>query len=180
MRSTILLAAAALAVSPAIARDAVPYYGPKTTFGEGYKEQLQGDGSWRVVADYNKSDPVMALDVALFRAAAIAREHGHAYVQVLGGYARSSRFSSSATVFARPTDSPAAPSDCRDPRCYTADAMKVRDLLSGPSGQPGVARPSSIDRYGRPVSVSGYGTGAIAWGIKGAGRRPDADSARSK
>lgn len=168
MRSSLILVAAFLAVSPAIARDATPFYGPKTAFGEGYKEKLQDDGSWRVVAEYLRPDPVMALDVALFRAAAIAREGRHAYVQILGGSVRSSRAGSTATVFARPTDSPAAPTDCRDQRCYTADVAKVREALGGPWGdQPGVPKPSSVDRYGRRVSASGYGTGAVAWGVKG-------------
>lgn len=168
MRSSFILVATLLAVSPAIARDATPYYGPKSAFGDGYKENLQPDGSWRVVSEYLRSDPAMVLDVALFRAAAIAREGGHAYVQILGGTVRSSRIQSTAVVFARPTDSPAAPTDCRDQRCYTADVAKVREALGGPWGdQPGVPKPSSVDRYGRHVSVSGYGTGAVAWGIKG-------------
>ena len=160
-----LIAAVCLMISPAFARDATPYYGPKQgLMGEGYKHSVQKDGSWRIVTEYHTRDPMVALDVALYRAAELARDEGHRYVQILSGDA-SSRYSvASGFVFAQPADKPDAPTHCRDKRCYTADVALVLDLLSGPSGnQPGVAKPTSVDKFGRQVTEMGYGIGAVAW-----------------
>lgn len=159
-----LFAAVSLSV-PAFARDYAPNYALiHGALSEGYKEKLQDDGSYRIVTEYHTRDPMVALDVALYRAAELAREAGKPYVQVLSGDGRSSYGVSNGFVFARPTDSAAAPSDCRAKRCYTAEVAKVLDALSGPTGdQPGVAKPSSFDERGRTVTIMGYGIGAIAW-----------------
>lgn len=151
--------------SSALARGAAPFYGPKQgAMGEGYKHGVQKDGSWRIVTEYHTRDPMIALDVALYRAAELARDDGHRYVQILGGYASSGYGVSSGFVFAQPADSPEAPTKCRDKRCYTADVRRVHELLSGPDGhQPGVAIPTSVDGYGRQVTERGYGIGAVSW-----------------
>lgn len=165
MRSFLAVLACVLVASPALARDAAPYYGPKQgLMGEGYKHSVVKDGSWRIVTEYHTNDPMVALDVALYRAADLARLDGHRYVQVLSGDAMASYGVASGFVFAKASDSPEAPAACRAKRCYTADVAKVLDALSGPSGnQPGVAKPSSVDERGRQVTILGFGIGAIAW-----------------
>jgi len=151
--------------TPALARDSAPPYEPLSgAFSEGYKEKLQSDGSYRIVTRYNARDPIDALDVALYRAADLAQKVGMPYVQILSGSARSDYGVSTGYVSARPADSAAAPTTCRDKHCYTADVAKVLYILSGPSGtQPGVAKQSSVDERGRAVTVMGLGIGAIAW-----------------
>ena len=165
MRTLAAFIAFVAIASPAVARDYVPAYGPKGgLMGEGFKHTVGKDGTWRIVTEYHTRDPLIALDVALYRAAELAREQGKRYVQVLNGYAMGGHGSSNGFVYAIGTDSPAAPTSCKAKRCYTADVAVVLDALSGPDGRtPGVPKPSSVDSYGRQVTVSGYGIGAIAW-----------------
>ena len=160
-----ILVAVCLVSSPVLARDASHYYGPKDgMMGEGYKHSVQKDGSWRIVTEYHTRDPLMALDTALYRAAELARDGGHRYVQILSGYGSSSYAVANGFVFAQPADTPEAPTHCKDKRCYTADVARVLYLLSGPSGdEPGLAKPTSVDEHGRQVTVSGYGIGAVSW-----------------
>jgi hypothetical protein len=102
------------------------------------------------------------VDVALYRAAELAREARQPYVQILGGSGTARMSVSTAIIYARPSATP--PACRRSKRCYTADVGKVITTLSGPSGnQPGVAAPAGPDSYGRTVTVSGFDTGAIAW-----------------
>jgi hypothetical protein len=165
MRLTVFIAiAASLTLSPASAENL--HYGPKEgIFGTGYKHDIEKDGSWRIVTEYRSADPYLALDVALYRAAELARDAGRPYVQVLGGYGTSRGFIASGFVYARASDSPAAPATCRHvKRCYTAEVAKVLDALSGPSGdEPGIPKPSLVDEHGRSVTVLGFGIGAVAW-----------------
>jgi hypothetical protein len=165
MRTLATLVGALLIASSAMARDSAPFYGPKHgAFGEGYIENVEKDGSWRIVTEYRSGDPYLAVDVALYRAAELARELGQSYVQVLGGHGMSRYGAATGYVYMRPSERPEAPANCRDKQCYTADVAKVLDALSGPDGdQPGVVKPSSEDEYGRPVSYLGFGIGAIAW-----------------
>lgn len=160
-----MLVVACVISSPALARDVSRYYGPKHgAMGEGYKHSVQKDGSWRIVTEYHVRDPLIALDAALYRAAEMARDEGHRYVRVLSGYGSSSYAVANGFVFARPADTPEAPTQCKDKRCYTADVTRVLYLLSGPTGnEPGLARPTSVDAYGRQVTISGYGIGAVSW-----------------
>lgn len=163
MRLVTMLVVASLATAPALAENA-PYYGPKGgLLGEGYKEELQKDGSWRIVTEYHSRDPMVAFNIALYRAAELAKEAGKPFVEITKGYAMSGYGVANGFVFARPSDSPSAPAKCRTKRCYTADVAKVLKALGGPDGnQPGVPVPS-IHENGRTVIVSGYGIGAIAW-----------------
>lgn len=157
----------ALSLTPTVAsaRDYVPPYGPKHgVMGEGFKHSVEKDGTWRIVTEYRTPDPLVALDVALYRAAKLAREQGKRYVQVLNGYAMGGYGSSNGFVYAIGSDSPAAPTSCKAKRCYTADVSKVLEALSGPTGRtPGVAKPSYVDEFGRPVTIDGYGIGAVSW-----------------
>lgn len=154
---------AVLTPSLAYAVDYHPWSGG--LISEGYKERVEKDGSWRIVAEYSGADAIDALDVALYRAADLARAEGKKYVQVLGGSASSRMHTATAIIFAKASDSPEAPSEChRSKRCYTADVATVLDILGGENGRaPGNARVTSYDQYGRPVKSSGFGTGAVAW-----------------
>ncbi len=135
--------------------------------GEGYKHSVQKDGTWRIVTEYHTTDPMVAMDMALYRAAEMAREANQPFVQILNGYAMSSYAVASGFVFARPSSDSAAPTACKAKRCYTADVARVLDLLGGPTGnQPGVAKPSSVDERGRQVTISGFGIGAVSWATR--------------
>jgi hypothetical protein len=165
MRSRLIAAiAAVIASSPATAAN--PYYGPMSgPFGTGYKQNVEKDGSLRIVTEYHSRDPYLALNVALYRAAELARQAGSPYVQMLGGSAYARNGVAVGTAYARPTTSPLAPTTCRRAkRCYTADVAAVLRALGGPYGnQPGIAQPSGIDSFGRSVSGEGFGVGAVAW-----------------
>ena len=145
-----------------------PYYGPMKAwhgigYKFGYKQDLEKDGTWRVVATTQRGD---AVDMAMYRAAELAREEGFAYVELLGGSASRNFAMSSATVYARPSHSPSPPAACRSKQrgtCYTADVAEVLRKLGGPGGtQPGVAVVDHLDGYGRAVSYSGFGVGAAS------------------
>jgi hypothetical protein len=164
MRILVVAAAAILMSSSANAGNSS--YGPKSgVFGTGYKDKVEDDGSLRIVTEYHSPNPDFALNVALYRAAEIARSVGKPFVQILGGHASARNGVALGYVFARPTDSAAAPLACRRAKtCYTANVGEVLAALSGPRGnEPGVVRPTGTDRFGRSVSFGGYGAGAVAW-----------------
>ena len=148
--------------------DAPPanYYGPMQK-GVGYINSVTNDGYIKIRAESRRMDGSdFATDSALYRAAEMARTGGYRYVEMHDGYSMRSRTSESATVFALPTNTAAHPARCRSgkpKRCYTADVLSVMKILSGESGtQPGVAAPHHVDQYGRTVTYSGFGTGAIS------------------
>ena len=154
-----LLLIATVQAVPAAAQDA-PYYGPMKAwhgigFKFGYKHAIAKDGSWKIEAATRRGE---AVDLAMRRAAELARDEGYAYVEMLGGSASRSPGINSATLYARPARTAAAPAACRSKRrdCYTAD---VATLLRG---QPGVPVTDHFDRYGRAVSYSGYGYAAAS------------------
>lgn len=95
-----------------------------------------------------------------------AREQGYAFVEFQGGRGSRNPGIDSATVYARPSHSPAPPATCRSSKrhvCYTADVAEILHVLGGPGGtQPGVSITDHVDRYGRAVSYSGYGLGAAS------------------
>jgi len=147
--------------------DAPPanYYGPLQK-GVGYKTSTTKDGYLKIEAESRRIDGSdFATDSALYRAAEMARAGGHSHVEMHDGYATRSQLGESVTVFALPTNTAVHPSRCRSGkpnRCYTADVSAVMTVLSGASGnQPGVAAPHHIDEFGRTVTISGFGTGAI-------------------
>lgn len=166
MRHFILLLVVAASTPTALLARDTPYYGPikgwsgGRDFGMGFKDEVQRDGSWRSVAN-TRGD--QAVDMAIYRAAEMARSAGYDYVQLLGGNQSRSAIMSSATLFARPSHAPATPTDCKSRRresCYTADVAEVMRRLGGPDGvQPSVAIVDHLDEYGRKVSYSGYGIG---------------------
>ena len=155
-----------LALQPAAAFAAEPaYYGPMKAwpgmaYRSGYEDRLEQNGSWRVIASTRDAG---AVDMALYRAAEHARDMGYAYVEMLGGTETRSRTGDVATLYTRPSQTPAAPTTCRSKRrnsCYTADVAEVLHRLGGADGaQPGVAIVDHVDAFGRSVTRSGFGTG---------------------
>lgn len=160
----LLLLVAVLIPSTAIAGTTPGYYGPKQG-GQGYKDEMRPDGYWKIEAA--TSGRMLAVDMAIYRAAELARARGDRFVEIHDVYATEDRVRrQTATLFARPAAAAAHPSACRSGkrnRCYTADVAVVLKRLSGASGrEPGMAATTSIDAYGRTVYESGYGTGSIS------------------
>jgi hypothetical protein len=126
---------------------------------------MTDDGYWKIDARTQGGDNRLAIDVALYRAAELARAAGQQYIEMHDGYSRRNTLGETAILFARAADAPVHPDNCRSGRarrCYTADVLAVIRQLSGPSGrEPGVAVPTSVDEYGRTVTRSGFGIGAV-------------------
>ena len=134
--------------------------------GEGYHDELERDGFWEIEAGIIGNRGVLAIDVAIYRAAEMAKTGGHRYVEIHDASERRDSFGrTTARLFARPVAVPVHPAACRSgkpSRCYTADTEQIFARLSGEDMQhPGVAAPSYIDEYGRKVLESGFGTGAV-------------------
>lgn len=147
---------AALAAEP-------PFYGPMNAWdGVGFKDSLQKDGTYRIVAGVRSGE---AIDMAVYRAAELADQLGFAYVELLGGSETRSSGLNSATLYARPSRSATPPAACLSKRPYTCSTADVRQLLRAVGGtggaQPGVAVAHHVDRYGRQVFYSGPGIGAV-------------------
>lgn len=128
--------------------------------------EMTGDGFWKIEARTRRGDAGIAIDVALYRAAELARAAGRPYVEMHDAYSRRDRYGEMAILYARGAEAPIHPAECRSGRarrCYTADVQAVIMRLSGSSGnEPGVAAPSHVDEYGRTVFQSGFGTGAVS------------------
>jgi len=141
------------------------YYGPMRN-GVGYKDKLTDDGYWKIEAA-TQGGMFHAEDVAIYRAAEMARQQGVAFVEIHDAYTTTRRLMNQeqATLYARPAAAPVHPAACRsgkEKRCYTADVAIVIAKLSGPSGrEPGVGAPSYVDEYGRTVTLGGFGLGAV-------------------
>lgn len=166
----LLLPAALFSAATPIAAHAAdaPYYGPMKRWGPigykfGYKDSVEKDGSWRVSVTTRRGE---AIDLAMYRAAEMARDQGYPYVELLGGWERRTPGLGTADLYARPSRSPADPATCQSKRrrsCYTADVGELLRILGGPDGtQPGVPIADHVDEYGRSVIVSGFGIGAAS------------------
>lgn len=131
-----------------------------------HDDEVTRDGYWKIEARTQGAGQRMAIDVALYRAAELARAAGHQYVELHDAHSRRNSSGESAMLFARGANAPVHPGECRSRRarrCYTADVQAVLRRLSGVSGnEPGVATPSYIDEYGRTVTQSGFGIGAVS------------------
>ena len=171
MRKLFLLAAL-MAAQPAHAGlfDFPPknYYGPlQRLHGVGFTNDVSKDGYLKIRAQARAYDgDGFSLNAAMYRAAEMARVGGYRYVQFHDIYSRRSRGSESTSLFAMPTNVAEHPAKCRSgrrERCYTADVLIVLRQLSGPTGtEPGIAVPSYVDGYGRMVTQTGFGLGAIS------------------
>lgn len=103
----------------------------------GYKDRVEKDGSWRIVANSARMHGTgFALNMAIYRAAELARDAGYPYVEILGGDAsmenglNSNRGNERVKLFARPSNSADRPRICKSKNpagCYTA---KVDLILS--------------------------------------------------
>lgn len=142
------------------------YYGPLDVLsGVGFKDRTDEKGNWKIIANSRRIDGSgFALNVAMYRAAEMAKQQGYRYVRFLGGWASETRLTGfeSATVFARPAHDPADPVEgCLSKKgrdCYTADVAHLMLLLGGEGGtQPGVAIPTGVDDRGRQVTTTGFG-----------------------
>lgn len=166
----LLLPAALYAAAAPIAAHAAdaPYYGPMKRWGPigykfGYKDSVEKDGSWRVSVTTRRG---AAIDIAMYRAAEMARDLGYPYIELLGGWERTTLGMGTADLYARPSRSAADPATCRSKRrrsCYTADVGEVLRILGGPDGsQPGVPIVDHLDEHGNSVSFSGFGIAAAS------------------
>ncbi|MBJ7439042.1 MAG: hypothetical protein JHD35_08475 [Sphingopyxis sp.] len=142
------------------------HYGPTNGRGDGYEDKVTEDGFWKISARVGFSG-AYATDMAIYRAAEMAKAKGSRYVEIHDAVSRRNNMTTaeSVTLFARATDAPVHPTACRSgkpDRCYTADVALVFARLSGADGKhPGIAAPSYIDKEGRTVARSGFGTGAV-------------------
>ena len=168
----LLFVAALMAAQPAQAGvfDVPPknFYGPLNRLhGVGFTNDVTKDGYLKISAQARAYDSDgFSLNAAMYRAAEMARVGGYRYVEFHDIYSRESRVSESATLYAMPTNVAAHPAKCRSgkpKRCYTADVLAVLKQLGGPTGrEPGIAVPSQVDGYGRTVTYTGFGLGAIS------------------
>ncbi len=165
---SVLLLFATLHPAAALAAPDAPYYGPMKRWGPigykfGYKEIVEKDGSWHVSVTTRRG---AAIDIAMYRAAEMARDQGYPYVELLGGWENRTPGMGMADLYARPSRNPADPTTCRSKRrqtCYTADVSEVLRILGGPDGtQPGVPIIDHVDDHGNWVSYSGFGIGAAS------------------
>jgi hypothetical protein len=167
MRFALALAILAFTALPAAHAGGREYrYAPMNALGEGYHDELERDGFWEIEAGIVGNRGVLAIDVAIYRAAELAKSGGHRYVEIHDASERRDRFGkASARLYARPVAAPVHPATCRSGRprrCYTADTELVFARLSGKDMRhPGVATPSHVDEFGRDVLISGFGTGAV-------------------
>lgn len=101
-------------------------YEPKGLLTTGYFEHRHDDGTWFVGANSRQHEGFAAAErIALYRAAALARQEGHRYVQILR--VRTQRLTNRATgteltenthLEVRFADTADAPADCRQPKNY--------------------------------------------------------------
>lgn len=169
MQLKFALAGLALIVpmTPSAAGDAYGFrYAPMNIMGDGYRDKETRDGFLKIDAGISHRSRALAIDIAIYRAAELARQAGYSYVEIHDASERTTRFGSeSVTLYAKPVASPVHPSACRSGRanrCYTADVEVVFARLSGDDRQqPGMAAVSRVDEFGRAVRQSGFGTGAV-------------------
>ena len=117
-------------------------YEPKRLFTTGYFEHREQDGTWFVGANASSRIGVVGAEhIAMYRAAALAQQQGHRYLQLLrvrteitasrGGANRAE----TTHLEVRFADSPADPADCRQPKeyrnqCRTFDGIRVLASLA--------------------------------------------------
>lgn len=122
-------------------------YKPKGLLTTGYFEHREQDGTWFVGANSRAQGGFAAAErIALYRAAALARDQGHRYVQLLRirtqrlSMRNGPELSENTHLEVRFADSPAAPADCRQPtkyrdQCRTLDGVQILALYAKDMGQ---------------------------------------------
>ena len=161
-----LIAAAALAGAATVSAQSNAY-GPWHGYPPaGYKEELAPDGYWKIEAASAGRGGVIAIDIAIYRAAELAHAKGHRYVEVHSAVGREDRIGNQeVTLYARASDAPVQPDKCRKGsgrRCYTAEVAAIFRELGGASGREKAVAVPTTDEYGRTVLRSGFGVGAVA------------------
>src|SRR6188768_2825588 len=94
MQLKFALAALALMVpmTPSSAGDAYGYrYAPINITGDGFSEKETSDGFLRIDARIGHRSRALAIDIAIYRAAELAKEAGHRYVEIHDATERSNR-----------------------------------------------------------------------------------------
>ncbi|WP_404368968.1 hypothetical protein AB5I39_15800 [Sphingomonas sp. MMS24-J45] len=140
------------AVTASIVGPDAHYYGPLNQwYGVGYKDSVEKDGAWRIVSNSRRIDGERhALNVALYRAAELARDAGFSYVQILGGYSMRTRGvgvlagNESAKIFARGANGSDALVGCRSTRpgeCYAVPVDQLLAVLGPAVGRSGGRAP---------------------------------------
>ena len=122
-------------------------YEPKGLLTTGYFEHREEDGTWFVGANSRAHEGFGAAEhIAMYRAAALAQQQGHRYVQLL--WIRTERMSlrngpeirETTHLEVRFADSAADPADCRQPKnyrdqCRTFDGVRVLASFAQEMGQ---------------------------------------------
>jgi hypothetical protein len=161
MRPYIPLAGLALLAGAACAEG----YEPRGLLTTGYFEHRESDGTWFVGASSRAHEGFAAAErIALYRAAALAREQGHRYVQILR--IRTERLSlrsgpeirESTHLEVRFADSPAGPADCRQPKnfrdqCRTLDGTSILVRYAQEMGQEPPPLPPDLQPQPLPAGL---------------------------
>lgn len=118
----VLFAALLLAVPTVAAAGLLPpprTYKKMDMFGNGYKDSVQKDGTWRIVANARPVDgPEFGVDMAFHRAAEMTAAAGHSHFQILDMQTTTMRVYGgdakyTVKLIVRPSDSAETPFDCR-------------------------------------------------------------------
>jgi len=166
MRRQTLIAGLALLASAAWAEG----YEPRGLLTTGYFEHRQSDGTWFVGASSRAHEAFAAAErIALYRAAVLAREQGHRYVQLLR--IRTERLSlrngpelrENTHLEVRFADRSDAPVDCRQPKdyrdqCRTLDSLRILASYAQEMGQeppvlPPELQPAPVPAGYREISA---------------------------
>jgi len=144
MIRNILCAALLIALPTAAAAGLWPparTYKKMDMFGNGYKDSVQKDGTWRIVANARPVDgPEFGRDMAFYRAAEMTTAAGQSHFQILDMQASTMKVYGgdakyTVKLIVRPSDSAEAPSDCRAKDrtvCVTLVAELIRARI-GPT-----------------------------------------------
>jgi len=118
-----------------------PEYGPSgITRAVGYHDHARTDGTWSIeTRSSSMQRSGYAMDMALYRAAEVATQQGHRFIQLLRseatiGTGTLNRGAETVSLIVRFADMDAPPADClqrgRHPgTCYTAEAAKILSRL---------------------------------------------------
>jgi hypothetical protein len=105
-------------------------------FGNGFKDTVQKDGTWRIIANSRPYDGRgFAMDMALHRAAELAAAAGRTHFQIIdnngtlgtGLYVRGRE---TVKLIVRPADSLDAPLECRAKNTQNCGTFEVAEVVA--------------------------------------------------